>query len=75
MIKKIIGTLFALGTVAVMVATALNAGNYESMLPNDFFGGFTKDVPTGEAAAEPTIIENQADTTVEQILTDSLTIE
>ena len=45
------------------------------MLPNDFFGGFTKDVPTGEAAAEPTIIENQADTAVEQILTDSLTIE
>lgn len=37
MIKKIIGGLFAVAAIAVIVFTAIGAGSYESMLPEDLF--------------------------------------
>lgn len=37
MIKKIIGLLFAVGVVAIIVMTALGAGSYKSLLPEDLF--------------------------------------
>ncbi len=36
MIKKIIGILFALGVVALIAFTAIDAGSYRTMLPDDF---------------------------------------
>ena len=37
MIKRIIGGLFAVAAIAVIVFTAIGAGSYESMLPEDLF--------------------------------------
>ena len=37
MIKKIIGGLFAVAAIAVIVFTAIGAGSYESMLPENLF--------------------------------------
>lgn len=37
MIKKIIGILFAVGVLALIALTALDAGSYRSMLPDSFF--------------------------------------
>lgn len=45
MIKKIIGILAALAIVALVVFTAIGAGTYRSMLPDDLF--------TADAAESP----------------------
>ena len=37
MIKRIIGGLFAVAAIAVIVFTAIGAGSYESMLPENLF--------------------------------------
>lgn len=37
MIKRIIGGLFAVAVIAVIVFTAIGAGSYKSMLPEDLF--------------------------------------
>lgn len=37
MIKKIIGALFTLATIAVIIFVAINFGNYKSLLPADLF--------------------------------------
>lgn len=37
MIKRIIGGLFAVAVIAVIVFTAIGAGTYKSMLPEDLF--------------------------------------
>lgn len=39
MIKKIIGVLATLATLAVILLAALNFGNYTSLLPEDLFSG------------------------------------
>lgn len=39
MIKKIIGVLATLATLAVILFAALNFGNYTSLLPDDLFSG------------------------------------
>lgn len=39
MIKKIIGVLATLATLAVTLFAALNFGNYTSLLPEDLFSG------------------------------------
>lgn len=39
MIKKIIGVLATLATLAVILFAALNFGNYTSLLPEDLFSG------------------------------------
>ena len=41
MIKKIIGVLATLATLAVILFAALNFGNYTSLLPEDLFSGQT----------------------------------
>jgi hypothetical protein len=47
MIKKIIGVLATLATLAVILFAALNFGNYTSLLPEDLFSG-----PTATDAVE-----------------------
>ena len=37
MIKRIIGGLFAVAVIAVIAFTAIGAGSYRSMLPEDLF--------------------------------------
>ena len=37
MIKRIIGGLFAVAVIVVIAFTAIGAGSYESMLPEDLF--------------------------------------
>ena len=37
MIKRIIGGLFAVAVIAVVTFTAIGAGSYKSMLPEDLF--------------------------------------
>ena len=37
MIKRIIGGLFAVAVIVVIAFTAIGAGSYESMLPENFF--------------------------------------
>lgn len=37
MIKRIIGVLFAVAVIAVIAFTAIGAGSYKSMLPEDLF--------------------------------------
>lgn len=57
MVKKIIGIIAALAIVALVVMTALGAGSYRSMLPEDLFSGSSQsDVEQSEATttdAEP----------------------
>ena len=81
MIKKIIGTLFAIATVVVMIATIIGSGTYTSMLPDDFVSTLSMPQPTVEAPAQPTI-ETPAEPTADEAQiemqaesTDSLTIE
>ena len=37
MIKRIIGGLFAVAVIVVIAFTAIGAGSYKSMLPEDLF--------------------------------------
>ena len=81
MIKKIIGTLFAIATVVVMIATIIGSSTYTSMLPDDFVSTLSMPQPTVEAPAQPTI-ETPAEPTADEAQiemqaesTDSLTIE
>ena len=85
MIKKIIGTLFAIATVAVMIATIIGSGSYTSMLPDDFVSTLSIPQPAVEAPAEPTTdapaeipaepTADEAHTEMQAESTDSLTIE
>lgn len=52
MIKKIIGILAALAIVALVVFTAIGAGTYRSMLPDDLFT--TDAAESVEQPQEPT---------------------
>lgn len=53
MIKKIIGTLFTLATMAIIVATIWASGTYTSLLPENLFGSSLSNTPTVTAPAEP----------------------
>ena len=53
MIKKIIGTLFTLATMAVIVATIWASGTYTSLLPENLFGSSLSNTPTVTTPAEP----------------------
>ena len=72
MIKKFIGYIFAMAVIAVIVFTVLSAGEYKTMLPEDFF---SKSTPAEEVMLEAEV-EEQApvllDVIVEQ---DSLEVE
>lgn len=68
MIKRIIGGLFAVAVIVVIAFTAIGAGSYKSMLPEDLFHREAK------PAAE--VVEPVAEESVEVVeMQDSLTIE
>ena len=58
MIKKIIGILATIAILALIVMTAIGAGSYKSMLPEDLFSRTVEDVveqvePSAEVAQTP----------------------
>ena len=58
MIKKIIGILATIAILALIVMTAIGAGSYKSMLPEDLFSRTVEDVveqaePSAEAVQTP----------------------
>ena len=59
MIKRIIGGLFAVAVIAVIAFTAIGAGSYKSMLPEDLFQR------EAEPAAE--VVEPVAEEPVEEV--------
>ena len=68
MIKRIIGGLFAVAVIVVIAFTAIGAGSYKSMLPEDLF----------QRGAEPAaeVVEPVAEEPAEEVeMQDSLTIE
>lgn len=68
MIKRIIGGLFAVAVIAVIAFTAIGAGTYKSMLPEDLFQR------EAEPAAE--VVEPVAEEpTTEVEMQDSVTME
>lgn len=68
MIKRIIGGLFAVAVIAVIAFTAIGAGSYKSMLPEDLFQR------EAEPAAE--VVEPVAEEPAEEVeMQDSVTME
>jgi hypothetical protein len=68
MIKRIIGGLFAVAVIVVIAFTAIGAGSYKSMLPEDLFQR------EAEPAAE--VVEPVAEEPAEEVeMQDSLTID
>jgi hypothetical protein len=68
MIKRIIGGLFAVAVIVVIAFTAIGAGSYKSMLPEDLF----------QREAEPAVevVEPVAEEPAEVVeMQDSLTME
>jgi hypothetical protein len=68
MIKRIIGGLFAVAVIAVITFTAIGAGSYKSMLPEDLF----------QRGAEPAVevVEPVAEEPAEKVeMQDSVTME
>lgn len=57
MIKKIIGLLFAVGVVAIIVMTALGAGSYKSLLPEDLFSSAVQTTAPVEEVVEQIGVE------------------
>ena len=71
MIKKIIGGLFAVAVIAVIVFTAIGAGSYESMLPENLFKRSVEPVvevvePVAEESTE--VVEMQDSVTMENAM-------
>ena len=68
MIKRIIGGLFAVAVIVVIAFTAIGAGSYKSMLPEDLFQR------EAEPAAE--VVEPVAEESAEEVeMQDSVTME
>ena len=68
MIKRIIGGLFAVAVIVVIAFTAIGAGSYKSMLPEDLF----------QRGAEPAaeVVEPVAEEPAEEVeMQDSVTME
>ena len=68
MIKRIIGGLFAVAVIVVIAFTAIGAGTYKSMLPEDLF----------QREAEPVVevVEPVAEEPAEEVeMQDSVTME
>jgi hypothetical protein len=68
MIKRIIGGLFAVAVIVVIAFTAIGAGSYKSMLPEDLF----------QREAEPAVevVEPVAEESAEEVeMQDSVTME
>jgi hypothetical protein len=62
MIKKIIGILATIAILALIVMTAIGAGSYKSMLPEDLF---SRTVEDAVEQAEP--LADVAETPAEEI--------
>lgn len=63
MIKRIIGGLFAVVVIGVIAFTAIGAGTYKSMLPEDLF---QREVEPAEEVVEPAeVVEMQDSLTME----------
>lgn len=72
MVKKFIGYIFTMAVIAVIVFTVLSAGEYKTMLPEDFF---SKPTPAEEVVPEVEA-EEQAPILLDVIVKqDSLEIE
>lgn len=68
MIKRIIGGLFAVAVIVVIAFTAIGAGSYKSMLPEDLF--------QREAELAVEVVEPVAEEPAEEVeMQDSLTME
>ena len=68
MIKRIIGGLFAVAVIVVIAFTAIGAGSYKSMLPEDLF----------QRGAEPVVevVEPVAEESAEEVeMQDSLEMD
>ena len=65
MIKKIIGALFTLATIAVIIFVAINFGNYKSLLPSDLFSPKSIDAVTVSESADIAPANNATDATEE----------
>ena len=68
MIKRIIGGLFAVAVIVVIAFTAIGAGTYKSMLPEDLF---QREAEPAAEVVEPVAEEPAAEVEMQ----DSLTIE
>ena len=66
MIKKIIGTLFAVAVISLIVFTALGAGSYESMLPEGTFSFMQRGEAQQSAAVEEVVEESADDIVAEE---------
>ncbi|MBR5281874.1 MAG: hypothetical protein IKU22_03740 [Alistipes sp.] len=66
MIKKIIGTLFAVAVISLIVFTALGAGSYESMLPEGTFSFMQRGEAQQSAAVEEVAEESADDIVAEE---------
>jgi hypothetical protein len=60
MIKKIIGALFTLATIAVILFAALNFGNYTSLLREDLFSGKSSTEAVEEVAPAVGVAESES---------------
>lgn len=63
MIKRIIGGLFAVAVIAVIAFTAIGAGSYRSMLPEDLFHREAE--PVAEVVEPTEVVEMQDSVTME----------
>lgn len=66
MVKRIIGSIFAIVVVVVIVFTAIGAGSYESMLGDNWFGGDKSDVVEPSQAVEQVV--EVADTLANEVV-------
>ena len=66
MIKKIIGTLFAVAVISLIVFTALGAGSYESMLPEGTFSFMQRGEAQQSVAVEEVAEESAGDIVAEE---------
>ena len=63
MIKRIIGGLFAVAVIVVIAFTAIGAGSYKSMLPEDLFQREAE--PAAEVVEPAEVVEMQDSVTME----------
>lgn len=68
MIKRIIGGLFAVAVIVVIAFTAIGAGSYKSMLPEDLF---QREAEPAAEVVEPVAEEPAAEVEMQ----DSVTME
>ena len=59
MIKRIIGVLAILATLAIVVFVALGSGSYKSMLPEDLFFGAAGALEQAQSAEAESVEMNQ----------------